>query len=42
MRVPDRIGAALCNPGQERLGSERPLDARIRAETVSGYSTHNY
>ena len=42
MGVPDGIGAALCNPGQERLGSERAFDARFRAEAVSGDSTHNY
>jgi hypothetical protein len=34
------IGAALGDPCQEGLGSERPIHARIGAEAIASYSTH--
>src|SRR5207244_2350018 len=34
------IGATLGDPGQESLGSQRPIHSRIRTEAVTGYSTH--
>ena len=40
MRVADGVGAALGDPGQQRLRGERPLDARLGAKAVSGDSAH--
>jgi hypothetical protein len=40
MGVTDRIRAALGNPGQQGLRSERALHARIGAQAISGNSTH--
>ena len=40
MRVADGICAALGNPREERLGRERPIDARIRTEAESRYAAH--
>ena len=38
--VPHGVGAALGDPGQKGLGSERPIHAGIRTEAVAGYSAH--
>ena len=40
VRVPDRVGAAFCDPRQERLRSERPLHGAGAAQAVSGDATH--
>ena len=39
--VPDRVGAALGDAGEQRLGRKRPLDARSGREAVSGDSAHS-
>ena len=39
--VPDRVGAALGDPGEQGLGRERPVERARRAQAVSGYSAHN-
>ena len=38
--VPDRVGAALGDSGEERLGRERPVDRARCAQAVSGDSAH--
>jgi len=38
--VPDRVCAALRDPGEERLRRQRPLDAARRAQAVSSNSAH--
>ena len=38
--VADRIGAALGDPGEERLGSERPVGRAGGGEAISSYSAH--
>ena len=38
--VPDRVGAALGDRGQQRLGSARPVDAALRTDAVSRNATH--
>ena len=40
MGVPDGVRAALGDPGEKRLGSERPVDGRLRIEAESGYAAH--
>ena len=35
------IGAAFGDSGEERLRGERPIDARLRAETESGDAAHS-
>ena len=40
IRVSDRIRAPLRDSGQERLRTKRPVDARLRAEAVSGDPAH--
>jgi hypothetical protein len=40
--VPDRVGAALGDAGEERLRGERPVRARPGIETISSDSTHIY
>jgi hypothetical protein len=40
MGVADRIRAALGNSREKRLGSERPVDGRLRIEAESGYAAH--
>ena len=40
VRVADGIRAALGDAGQQRLGSERPLDRARGAQAVSGDSAH--
>ena len=38
--VPDRVGAALGDPGEERLRRERALDAALAAEAISRNAAH--
>ena len=38
--VPDGVGAALGDPGEERLGREGPVDARGAAEAIAGNAAH--
>ena len=40
VRVPDRVRAALGDPGEQGLGRERPVERARRAQAVSGNSTH--
>jgi hypothetical protein len=40
MRVADRVCAALRDPREQGLGSERPVDGRLRIEAESGYAAH--
>ena len=40
VRVADRIGAALGDPREERLGGERAIDAGVGVEAVSGDPAH--
>ena len=40
MGVPDGVRAALGDPGEKRLGSERPVDGRLRIEAESSYAAH--
>ena len=40
-RIPDGVGAALGDPGEERLRRERPTDRRVGAQAVSGYAAHD-
>jgi len=40
VRVPDRVGSPLGDPGQQRLRGERPIDAATGREAVSGDSAH--
>ena len=39
--VPDRVRAAVGDPGQERLRGERAVDAAPRREAISGDSAHS-
>ena len=41
MGISDGVRAALGDPGQKRLGSERPVDGRLGIEAESGYSAHS-
>ena len=34
------IRAAFCDPREERLGRERPIDVRVRTEAESRYAAH--
>src|SRR5262245_64167021 len=38
--IPHRVGAALGDPGQERLCSERPGNGRARLKAISRNTTH--
>jgi hypothetical protein len=40
VRVPDGVGAALGDPGQQRLRRERPVDARRGAQAIAGNAAH--
>ncbi len=40
MGVADRVGAALGDPCQERLGGEGAIDAGVDVEAISGYAAH--
>ena len=40
IRVPDCVGAAIGDPGEQRLRSERPVDAAPQREAISGDSAH--
>jgi hypothetical protein len=40
MRISDRVGTALCDACEQRLGRQRPFDGAGRAQTVSGNSAH--
>jgi hypothetical protein len=38
--VPDGVGAALGDPGEQRLGRERPVDGRGAAQAIAGDAAH--
>ena len=38
--VADRVGTALGDPREQRLGCQRAVDRGLGVETVSGYSAH--
>lgn len=40
MGVPDGVRTALGNPGEKRLGSERPVNGRLGIEAESRYAAH--
>ena len=40
VRVADGVRTAFGDPGQERLRRERPLDARLGAQAITGNSAH--
>ncbi len=40
VRVADGVGAALGDSREERLGGQRPVDARVRTEAESRYAAH--
>ena len=42
IRVPDRVGAALGDTGQQSLSSERPIDLAFGTQAVSGDSAHGF
>jgi hypothetical protein len=42
MGVAHGVGAALGDPGQERLRGERPVDARGRAQAIAGDPAHGF
>ena len=40
VRIPDGVCASVGDAGEQGLSRERPVDARIRAQAVAGYSAH--
>ena len=40
IRVPDGVGAALGDSGEQSLSSERPIDVALRTQAVSGNPAH--
>jgi hypothetical protein len=42
VRIPDCVGAALGDSGQQSLGGERPVDVALSAQAVSGDSANCY